>query len=612
MTCYVLGISAYYHDSAAALLGDGHIVAAAQEERFSRKKQDARFPRNAIDFCLEQAGITLSQVNHIYYYENPYKKLSRIGATYLNFGAKGMGSFLSEMPAWLTEKVHIKRTLKRELASCRTADGYCPAISYIDHHQSHAASAFYASPYDEAAVLCIDGVGEWATTSAWWGNGKDLKPLWDIRFPHSLGLLYSAFTYFCGFKVDSGEYKLMGLAPYGNPVYAKTILDHLIDVKDDGSFWLDMSYFDYAVGDCMVSEKFAQLFGGPRREPESQITQREFDLAASVQQVLEGVILKLAQTIKAQTGARHLCMAGGVALNCVANGKLLESGIFESIWVQPAAGDSGGALGAAYTGWYERRQAVRPSQVADRMAGSLLGSCYNDVQVEAALNACGAVYRKVSDEERSQIVAEKLAAGRVIGWFQGKMEFGPRSLGSRSILGDPRNPDMQSVMNLKIKNRESFRPFAPAVLEDHAATWFDLNSSSPYMLFVVPISAEVSLTPVIDKPLQGIEKLKVVRSHIPAVTHVDYSARVQTVNQYSNSAFHALLQRFHALTGCPVLINTSFNVRGEPIVETPQNAYLCFLRTHMDDLVIGHYVMEKDQQPALQGDGDWRTEFELD
>jgi carbamoyltransferase len=613
MTSYIVGLSAYYHDSAVALLKDGKIVAAVQEERFSRVKQDKCFPAQALMFCLNKAGITIDEVEAIYYYENPRKKLQRIASTYLNFGLRGYRSFISDMPAWLTRKVHVKRTVNRELHQLFGKQVPLPPIDYIDHHESHAASAFFPSPFTQAAVLCLDGVGEWATTSAWVAEGNSLTPVWDIRFPHSLGLLYSAITYFCGFKVDSGEYKVMGLAPYGKPNYYQTIVDHLIDVKPDGSFWLNMDYFDYAVGDSMTNARMEQLFGGPRRAPESQITQREFDLAASVQLVLEETLLRLATSLRRETGQKNLCLAGGVALNCVANGKLMEAGIFDNIWVQPAAGDSGAALGAALAGWHLRKQMPRLLRSGDDMRSTLLGSSYSDVEVEAALQSLGAVYTRTPDAQLSEQVAELLAQGNVVGWFQGRMEFGPRSLGARSILGDARSKTMQSAMNLKIKNRESFRPFAPAVLEEHAHQWFKLDKPSPYMLFVVGVQDDKRTVPAaVEAELQGIELLKCIRSSIPAVTHVDFSARVQTVGKDANPRFRQLLEAFYAKTGCPVLVNTSFNVRGEPIVESPHNAYLCFMRTEMDYLVLGTYILRKSDQPALLKDANWREHFVLD
>jgi len=611
---YILGLSYGYHDSAASLLRDGEIIAAAQEERFTRVKQDARFPQNAIHYCLREAGVNLNTISTVYYYENPDKKFDRIIQTYLNFGLCGLKSFVQEVPDWLLNKRHVKRALQSKFQQLfPSSDAALPHLEYIDHHESHAAAAFFPSPFQQAAVLCVDGVGEWATTSAWIGSENRLTPLWEIRFPHSLGLLYSAITYFCGFKVDSGEYKLMGLAPYGRPLYAKQIREHLIDVKEDGSFWLNMDYFDYAVGNSMITEKFSQIFNGPQREPEGLITRREFDLAASIQVVLEDTLLRLARTLRKQSGIRNLCMAGGVALNCVANGKLLASGIFDQIWVQPASGDAGGALGAALAGWHMREQAPRLPQSGDRMRATLLGSSYDDTEVAASLRGLGAVFTRLEDTKLCPHVAQLLAQGNVVGWFQGRMEFGPRALGSRSILGDARNRDMQSVMNLKIKNRESFRPFAPVVLEEHVGEWFDIDRDSPYMLFVVGVQQQKRRqTSAEDQALEGIELLKCIRSEVPAVTHIDYSARVQTVGVNASPRLRELLQAFHAQTGCPVLVNTSFNVRGEPIVESPANAYLCFMRTQMDYLVVGNYLIRKSDQPALVEQGDWREEFALD
>jgi carbamoyltransferase len=613
VSSYVIGVSFGYHDSAAAIVRDGEIVAAAQEERFTRVRHDPGFPLNALRYCLREAGVTLAEVSAIFYYENPVKKLGRIVSTYFSFGPRGFGSFISDVPDWLTGKVFVKQLIRRELESGFGASARIPAVHYIDHHVSHASAAFFPGPFSEAAVLCVDGVGEWATTSAWVGERNMLHTVWEIRFPHSLGLLYSAMTYFCGFKVDSGEYKLMGLAPYGTPVYYKTILDNLIDLKSDGSFWLNMKYFDYAVGDCMVTEHFATLFGGPRREPEGRITKREFDLAASVQRVLEEAMLRIGRTLRKQTGQRNLCLAGGVALNCVANGRLLEARVFDRIWVQPAAGDAGGALGAALAGWHVQRGHARTLGSTDRMKATLLGTSYSDEEIEVMLNGHGAVFERLSDESLATHVAGLLAKGNVVGWFQGRMEFGPRAWGARSILGDPRNQTMQSVMNLKIKNRESFRPFAPAVLEEHAQEWFALDSASPYMLFVVDVQPahRKAISPS-QQTLTGIDLLNCARSSIPAVTHVDFSARVQTVGKDANPRFRQLLEAFHQQTNCPVLVNTSFNVRGEPIVETPSNAYLCFMRTKMDYLVVGNYVLRKSDQPELVEEGDWRTEFALD
>ncbi|MFM0249036.1 carbamoyltransferase family protein [Paraburkholderia sediminicola] len=613
MSSYVIGVSFGYHDSAAAIVRDGEIVAAAQEERFTRVRHDPGFPLNALRYCLREAGVTLAEVSAIFYYENPLKKFGRIVSTYFAFGTRGFGSFISDVPDWLTAKVFVKQLIRRELERGFGASSRIPAVHYIDHHVSHASAAFFPGPFSEAAVLCVDGVGEWATTSAWVGERNTLHPVWEIRFPHSLGLLYSAMTYFCGFKVDSGEYKLMGLAPYGTPVYYKTILDNLIDLKPDGSFWLNMKYFDYAVGNCMVTEHFATLFGGPRREPEGRITKREFDLAASVQHVLEEALLRIGRTLRKQTGQRNLCLAGGVALNCVANGRLLEARVFDRIWVQPAAGDAGGALGAALAGWHVQMGHARTLGSTDRMKATLLGTSYSNAEIEVMLNGHGAVFERLSDESLATHVAGLLAKGKVVGWFQGRMEFGPRALGARSILGDPRDPTMQSVMNLKIKNRESFRPFAPAVLEEHAQEWFGLDSASPYMLFVVDVQpAHRKPVSASQQTLSGIDLLNCVRSSIPAVTHVDFSARVQTVGKDANPRFRQLLEAFHQQTNCPVLVNTSFNVRGEPIVETPSNAYLCFMRTQMDYLVVGNYVLRKADQPERVEEGDWRTEFALD
>lgn len=610
---YVLGISCGYHDSTAVLLKDGDIIAAVQEERFTRIKQDHSFPANAIKSCLTQGAISLGDVTKIFYYENPVKKFQRIVSTYLNFGLPGYTSFVSEMPSWITNKIYVKRTLSREFARHIGDPQVLSRIEYIDHHESHAASAFFPSPYQDAVILCVDGVGEKATTSAWVGDGNTLKNIWDIQFPHSLGLLYSAVTYFCGFKVDSGEYKLMGLAPYGQPVFAQRIKDHLIDVKSDGSFWLNMEYFDYAVGDSMTNDKFAKLFDGPRRVPEGPITSREFDLAASVQVVLEEVLLRIAQTLRQQTGKKNLCMAGGVALNCVANGKLLDSGIFDNVWVQPASSDSGGALGAALAGWHLRMQKKRAAPSPDTMKSTLLGTSYNDAEIETALDSYGAVYTKVSDADLYSHVAKLLDEGNVVGWFQGRMEFGPRALGSRSILGDARNAKMQTVMNMKIKNRESFRPFAPAVLAEHAEEWFKIGPNSPYMLFVVGVQDEKRKTLTEhERKLTGLEGLKCERSAIPAVTHIDYSARVQTVSAESGSRFRKLLEKFYERTACPVLVNTSFNVRGEPIVESPSDAYRCFMRTQMDYLIVGNYIICHAEQPPLENDVDWRAEFVLD
>lgn len=612
---YVLGISGYYHDSAAALLQDGKILAAAQEERFTRKKNDNRFPKNAIQFCLKEAGIKLEEVSLIVFYEKPLLKFNRLLKTYLAYAPRGYYSFAASIPSWLKGKLFLNTILRKELIQLTKVDKHqLPKILFTEHHHSHAASAFYPSPYTDAAILCMDGVGEWATTSVWSGKNNSLKPLWQINFPHSIGLLYSAFTYYAGFKVDSGEYKLMGLAPYGDPKYADLIREHLIHIQADGSFRLNMQYFNYTTGLTMTNAKFAQLFGGPRREPESEITQKQMDLAASIQVVTEEIVLKLAHTIHQETAATNLCLAGGVALNCVANGRLLREGPFKNIWVQPAAGDSGGAIGAAFIGWHEYLQQPRVANNAtDQMAGAYLGPCYDATEIENYLELIGASYKKLDQTDLCPTVADLLAQEKVIGWFQGRMEFGPRSLGNRSILGDPRSSKMQSVMNLKIKYRESFRPFAPAVLSEKLSDWFEHNTTSPYMLFVAPVKQEHRCPLSSDsEKLFGIAKLQVPRSTVPAVTHVDYSARLQSVHAETNPVFHQLITEFYRLTNCPMLVNTSFNVRGEPIVCTFKDAYRCFMRTEMDYLVLGNYLLEKSQQPQWQENVAWHEEFQLD
>jgi len=612
---YILGLSAYYHDSAAALLRDGDIVAAVQQERFTRKKHDPGFPKEAIEYCLEEAGIKLADVDHIIFYDKPLVKFERLLETYLSYAPKGFRSFIAAMPVWLKEKLYLKTTLKRELASlgdCK--QDQLPTLMFAEHHQSHAASAFFFSPYEKAAVLCLDGVGEWATTSAWLGEGNKLKPLWEIDFPHSLGLLYSAFTYFTGFKVNSGEYKLMGLAPYGEPKYVDLIMDNLIDLKEDGTFRLDMSYFNYCTGLTMTNDKFAKLFGGPARTAETEITQREMDLAASIQKVTEEVVMRLARTVKEETGADYLCLAGGVALNCVANGIILRDGPFKDIWIQPAAGDAGGALGAASVVWHHYKDGPRSvDNKTDLMSGSYLGPNFTDDGIKKDLDAYDAVYTRLDDAEFFPKVADILANENVVGMAQGRMEFGPRALGGRSIIGDPRSPKMQSVMNLKIKYRESFRPFAPAVLEDRVSEYFIQDRPSPYMLIVAPIQEDqrIEMTEEQQK-LFGIEKLNVPRSKLPAITHVDYSARIQTVSKETNPYFHSILTEFNDKTGCGVLVNTSFNVRGEPIVTTAEDAYRCFMRTEMDYLIIDNYLLDKKDQPEWEGTDDWKDEFELD
>ncbi len=595
---YILGLSAYYHDSAAALLYDGEIMAAAQEERFTRIRHDAAFPENSIRFCIRQAGISFSDIDHIVFYDKPLLKFERLLETHLATAPNGLPAFIKAMPVWLKEKLYLKRVLREELSAlgeCELAD--LPALLFSSHHQAHAASAYYASPYEKAAVLCLDGVGEWATTTAWLAEGKHLNPLWQINFPHSLGLLYSAFTYYTGFRVNSGEYKLMGLAPYGEAKYVDLILDNLIDLKEDGSFRLHMSFFNFASGLTMTSKKFHDLFGADPREPESDITQRDMDIAKSIQVVTENIVLGLAKKLQQETAVENLCLAGGVALNCVANGRLLDEGIFKNIWVQPAAGDAGGALGAAYLVWHQYLDNQKEVSLQDRMQGALLGSSYSDSEIERILSSTGAYYKKYETEELLKVVSGYLNDEMVVGWFQGKMEFGPRALGSRSILGDPRSKDMQSVINLKIKNRESFRPFAPAVLLDKLSDWFEMSVSSPYMLFVTHLKKDKCFDVVRDASKQGLEKLKIIRSQVPSITHVDNTARVQSVSAESNPMFFSLLSEFDDLTKCPLLINTSFNVRGEPIVESPDDALACFMTTGMDVLAIGSFVLLKNDQP---------------
>jgi carbamoyltransferase len=610
----ILGISAYYHDSAAALIRDGTIVAAAQEERFTRKKHDARFPGHAVASCLEQAGIGMGDLEQIVFYDKPMVKFERLLETYLTYAPKGFRSFVAAMPVWLKEKLYLKATLKKELAElagCRVKA--LPPLLFAEHHQSHAASAFYPSPFDKAAVLCLDGVGEWATTTAWLGEGNHLRPLWEIDFPHSLGLLYSAFTYYTGFKVNSGEYKLMGLAPYGEPKYVDLILDKLLDLKPDGTFRLNMEYFNYATGLTMTNARFADLFGAPARAPETPLSQREMDVARSIQEVTEEVVLRLARTVHRELQTESLCLAGGVALNCVANGRILREGPFRDIWIQPAAGDAGGALGAALVAWHDYHEKPRRVNGADAMAGAYLGPRFTRAEIRRQLDRLGAVYTELEDAALFARLAEVLEQEAVVGWFQGRMEFGPRALGGRSILGDPRSEKMQSVMNLKIKYRESFRPFAPAVLAEEVSGYFELDRPSPYMLIVAPVRDELRVAMTAEQQrLFGLEKLHLKRSSLPAITHLDYSARVQTVHRDTNPRFHALLTSFADRTGCPVLVNTSFNVRGEPIVGTPEDAYRCFMRTEMDYLVVENVLMAKTDQPAWEKDDSWKTEFELD
>jgi len=609
----ILGISAFYHDSAAALVEDGRIVAAAQEERFSRRKHDPRFPRHAIGYCLAEAGCGPEAIDHVVFYDKPFLKFERLLETYLAFAPRGFRSFRMAIPLWIKEKLFQKRLLRDELRLFAPGVDWESRLLFAAHHASHAASAYYASPFDEAAVLTMDGVGEWATTSVAHGRGAALDMAREIHFPHSLGLLYSAFTYYTGFKVNSGEYKLMGLAPYGEPRFRQAILDHLIDLKEDGSFRLDQRYFDYCTGLTMTSPRFDELFGGPARRPEELLTQRHMDLAASIQAVLEEAVLRLTRALARDTGSRNLCLAGGVALNCVANGKVLRDGRFERVWIQPAAGDAGGALGAALAAWHQHLGHPRePSGGADRMRGAYLGPAFGDDEVARRLAACGARFERVDDGALLDRCVADLVAGKALGWFQGRMEFGPRALGARSILGDPRSPTMQKTLNLRIKYRESFRPFAPAVLREDVADWFELDADSPYMLLVADVvrRRRRAMTAA-EEALFGIEKLNVPRSEIPAVTHVDYSARVQTVHRETNPRFHALLSRFKAATGCPVLVNTSFNVRGEPIVGSPEDAFRCFMGSDIETLAIGNCLLAKEEQdPALKVD--YKNAFELD
>jgi carbamoyltransferase len=612
----ILGISAFYHDSAATLVRDGDIVAAAQQERFTRKKHDSGFPAEAIGYCLREGGITLADVHSIVFYDKPLLKFERLLETYLAFAPRGLQSFVNAMPVWLKEKLMLKTLVQKELRAQfgLSKKAALPPILFSEHHQSHAASAFYASPYNEAAVLCMDGVGEWATTSAWYGQGASLNPLWEITFPHSLGLLYSAFTYFTGFKVNSGEYKVMGLAPYGEPKYVKAIYEYLLELKPDGSFRMNMDYFNYCTGLTMTNKKFDTVFGGPPRQPESPLTQREMDLARSIQEVTEEAVLRLARTLHHDTKAENLCLAGGVALNCVANGRLLREGPFKGVWIQPAAGDAGGSLGAALAAWYQYENQPRVANGNhDAMRGSYLGPAFSNDEIESFLTSHSLPYVRLKDDVLFDEIARELAAGKVIGWFSGRMEFGPRALGGRSIIGDARNTKMQSVMNLKIKYRESFRPFAPSVLRERVSDYFELDADSPYMLLVADVlPGRRKAVTTDEKALWGIELLNVPRSDIPAVTHVDYSARIQTVHHDTNPRYYNLLKAFEALTGYGVIVNTSFNVRGEPIVCTPEDAYRCFMRTEMDVLVLENCVLYKANQKPLTDDSDWRKEFALD
>ncbi|MBM3563638.1 MAG: carbamoyltransferase [Alphaproteobacteria bacterium] len=609
----ILGISAFYHDSAAAVVEDGDIIAAAQEERFSRKKHDSRFPRHAIDYCLEAAGATPHDIDFVAFYDKPFVKFERLLETYVAFAPRGFQSFKMALPLWLREKLFQKSLLLKEMKAYSADVDWASRLLFAEHHFSHAASAFYPSPFNDAIVLTMDGVGEWATTSVAFGNGAELSMQRELRFPHSLGLLYSAFTYYTGFKVNSGEYKLMGLAPYGEPKYADLILDRLIDLKQDGTFRLDQSYFDYCTGLRMTNAKFDELFGGPARKPEELLTQRHMDIAASIQAVTEEIVLRLTRSLAQETGARNLCLAGGVALNCVANGKLLRDGSFDQIWVQPAAGDAGGALGAALAAYYGHKKNPRSfNGGSDAMRGSYLGPSFSQAEIERRLQAVGAKFERMAENELIEATARDLSNERAVGWFQGRMEFGPRALGGRSILGDPRSDTMQKTLNLKIKYRESFRPFAPSVLREDVADWFELDVDSPYMLLVADVAQKHRLAMSAEQQnLFGIDKLNVPRSSIPAVTHVDYSARIQTVHKDTNPRYYALLSAFKRMTGCPVVVNTSFNVRGEPIVCTPEDAFGCFMGTEMDTLVIGDcYLRKENQDESLKHD--YKEKFELD
>ena len=631
MPTRILGISAYYHDSAACLVVDGQIVAAAQEERFTRKKHDAGFPSHAVAYCLKEAGITTSELNYVGFYEKPLVKFERLLETYVASAPRGLKSYLMAMPLWLSEKLWMADDIADQL------EGFEGAVLFGEHHESHAASAFYPSPFENAAVVTMDGVGEWATSSVGVGRGRDLEILRELRFPHSLGLLYSAFTYFAGFRVNSGEYKVMGLAPYGEPKYVKLIKDHLVDIKDDGSLWMNQEYFTYAHGLTMTGARLEQLIGGPARKPESRLTQREMDLARSIQEITEEAMLKMTGFAHRETGMKDLCLAGGVALNCVGNGRILREGPFEQIWIQPAAGDAGGALGVAMSLWHRHLEKPRISpetagtwersnskskikneeqqtpKYADGMSGSFLGPRYSEAEIAAAIHKGGWVAKRLDPQDVAAAVAAAMAQEKVVGLLQGRMEFGPRALGARSIIGDARSPRMQAVMNLKIKFRESFRPFAPAVLRDHAADWFELDGDSPYMLLVAGVHQDQRLpVPPEAEALWGIEKLNVPRSSVPAITHVDYSARIQTVRRDTNPLYYDIIDAFHRRTGCPVVVNTSFNVRGEPIVCTPEDAYRCFMRTDMDVLVLENFILFKEEQAVREQDESWNREFVLD
>lgn len=604
---YILGISAFYHDSAACLIKDGDIIAAAQEERFTRKKHDHNFPAKAINYCLSSQNLKPDDLALVAFYDKPFLKFERLLETYLAFAPLGFSSFIKSMPLWIKEKLWMKEYIKSQI-------GYSGKVIFPEHHESHAASAFFPSPFTEAAILTMDGVGEWTTTSCGKGSGNNIELFSEIKFPHSLGLLYSAFTYYAGFKVNSGEYKVMGLAPYGEPKYVPLIFEHLIDLKEDGSFRMNMDYFNYCAGLTMTNSKFHNLFGGPPRIPESKLTQKEMDIARSIQDVTEEIVFRLGIHIHKETGSKNLCLAGGVALNCVANGKLLKQGPFENIWIQPAAGDAGGALGAALVGWYNYFGNPRSADnVNDSQKGSYLGPEFNDDEILSFLNSKSLPYKKFNNGELTSKVADLIASEKIIGWFSGRMEFGPRALGSRSIIGDARSSKMQALMNIKIKFREGFRPFAPSVLEENVSDYFDLNCESPYMLLVADVKKDRQKKMTSDdEKLFGIDKLNILRSDIPAVTHIDYSARIQTVNKKTNPLYHKLISDFKDKFGYAVIVNTSFNVRGEPIVCTPADAYLCFMRTNIDYLVLGSYLLSKDEQHPLNNDSDWKKEFGLD
>ena len=602
----ILGISAFYHDSAACLVQNGEIIAAAQEERFTRKKHDASFPQNAIAFCLQKGNIKVSDLDYVGFYDKPLIKFERILETYLGIAPKGIKQYLEAMPIWLKDKLWTRKNIRKKL-------GYNGVVLFAQHHESHAASAFFPSPFQEAAVLTMDGVGEWATSSIATGKDNKINLLQELHFPHSLGLLYSAFTYYLGFKVNSGEYKVMGLAPYGKPIYSDLIREHLIDLKEDGSFQMNMDYFDYLGGMAMTNVKFSSIFEHPRRKPESQLTQKEMDIAASLQEVTEEIMLSMARYIRKLTNKENLCLAGGVALNCVGNGKILKEKIFNNIWIQPAAGDAGGALGVALCIWYQVLDEKRLTNGEDAMKGAYLGPHYKENEIKIFLDSKKIPYRQLNETLLTKMVSSDLQKGKVVGWFQGPMEFGPRALGARSIIGDPRNPKMQSTMNLKIKFRESFRPFAPSVLAEKVNEWFEMNTESPYMLMVAEVRKDKRLSITKEqKKLFGIDLLNIPRSKIPAITHVDYSARIQTVHKNTNKRYYDLIKEFEKETQCAVLINTSFNVRGEPIVCTPEQAYRCFMRTEMDTLVLENFIINKKDQKQLEGDSNWKEEFALD